>query len=184
VSPVASVWWVSARFLLLYTLLLGVCAIPPVQPVIGGVVASVAAEILQLCVGRPVESSVGDGTMVLTFPAHDDADGAETEIATLEHIRNLALFLAIVLAAAKVRDRRLVMVAVIGSLGLIVLDGAIVASETWLNLSDSVPLNRAYQVLAVLSVYHATGAAGMFAAPAFVGALAVFALNQSRATAP
>ncbi|MBI1814736.1 MAG: hypothetical protein HYR72_07150 [Deltaproteobacteria bacterium] len=178
----ASVWWVSFRFLALYTLLLGVCGNPPVQPVIGRAVASVAAEILQLSLGRPIESSLGAGTMVLTVPEYDDAEAAETEIGTLEHIRNLALFLAVVLAAAKVRDRRLVMVAVIGSLGLIVLDGAIVAAEAWLNLSDSVGFNRAYEVLAVLSVYHATGAAGMFAAPAFVGALAVFALNQPRAT--
>ncbi|MBI4516144.1 MAG: SEC-C domain-containing protein [Deltaproteobacteria bacterium] len=55
----------------------------------------------------------------------------------------------------------------------------VVAGEAWQALEDTVPFNRAYQALAVLGIYHATGGAGLFAAPVFVGALAALTLGKA-----
>lgn len=177
-----SIFWLSVRFLVLYAVLLGVFMLRPVENLVGGTIGVTAAGVLHLCLDRSVASAVRDDTVVFTVAAMNPGETWETDIATLEHLRNLPLFVAIVLAAAWARNwhsrRRLVQVLLMGCSGLIVLDGLIVAAEVWQKLPDSVPLTRAYEVLAALGIFHATGGAGLFAAPVFVGALAVLTLRD------
>ncbi|HVM98169.1 MAG TPA: SEC-C metal-binding domain-containing protein, partial [Candidatus Acidoferrales bacterium] len=121
----------------------------------------------------------------VTAPTTATSGGKWRELETLEHIRNLPLLAAIIVAAAGRRSRRLIGALVLGSLALLLLDGVIVAAEVWQRLAGDLPFNRAYQTLAVFSVFHSTGAAGMFAAPVFVGALAALATRADpAATAP
>jgi hypothetical protein len=169
----AGVWWLSLRFVVWYGVLLAALALPPLHHVAGALVAALSAALLHLCAGQAVHASIADGRMVLTAP-----DGGQSTLSVVEHVRNLALFAAIVLAAATARDRRMVRILLSGLIGLILLDAAIVAAEMWQNLEESLPLNAAYQVLVLFGVYHATGAAGMFAAPVFVGGLAVLVLQR------
>ena len=179
-----SIFAFSLRFVALYALLLGVLALPPIEHLAGGIVATAASGVLNLCLGRSVASSVSGSDLLFMVAADKPGETWQVSIDALEHLRNLPLFTAIVLAAGWARRwrprRRLVEVLLIGALGLIVLDGLIVAAEAWEKLPDAVPLTATYQVLAALAIFHATGGAGLFAAPVFVGALGVLTLRDER----
>lgn len=176
-----SIFWLSLRFLALYAVLLAAFAFPPLHQIAGAIVGAGAAEILAWCVGAPVNWALSPGGIDFSVLAGEPRYTITMPI--LEHVRNLPLFFAIVLAAAKVRRRGLLLVLGCGAFALIVLDSLIVAAETWEYVADTVPFNRAYQVLALFRVYHATGAAGMFAAPVFIGALiALTFLGSERGT--
>ena len=175
-----SIFVFSGRFLALYVLLLGALAIPPIEHLAGTLVAATAAVVLNLCLGHSVTSSPSGSDLVFSVATGTAGQTWQVSVEALEHLRNLPLFVAIVLAAGWARRwhprSRLIQVLLIGSLGLIVLDGLIVAAEAWEKLPDAVPLTAAYQVLAALAIFHTTGAAGLFAAPVFVGALGVLTL--------
>ncbi len=176
--------WLSVRFLALSALLLGAFILTPLQRAASGLVAWTATGILRACSGAPISWLPSDGDIEFTV---DDDPTNDTETVPLdpvvhvlnitEHTRNLPLFLAIVFAAAGGRRSRLAFVLPVGLLVLVLLDGLIVAADGWTDLQPTVPYNAAYEVLAVLSVFHLTGA-GMFAAPVFVGALIALTLQR------
>jgi hypothetical protein len=182
---VTRVWWFSVRFLGFYAILLIAFANAPLQRISGALVASGGSLVLQACLGRPVDWSVRGRDLVLSVPPQDGRQAGTATMSILEHTRNLPLFLAIVLATVFGRGRRpgrrVWYVVAAGSAALVLLDGLIVAAEAWQKLPDDVPYDAAYQVLSVFGVYHTTGAAGMFAAPVFVGALAGLWLSRDEA---
>jgi hypothetical protein len=176
---VTRVCWLSLRFLALYALLLGIFALPPLQHAAGSILGALAARILQLCSGGEVYWSLTAGGIHFTVLAGEPGEMPVSrwlEMPILEHVRNVPLFVAIVLAAAKVRRKKFLLVLGAGTLGLIIIDSLIAAAEAWEYVSGTVPFNGAYEVLALFRVYHVTGAAGMFAAPVFIGALCALAL--------
>jgi SEC-C motif len=185
---VTRIFWLSLRFLGLYALLLAVFALTPLRDITGNLVAATTATILQFASGHVVTWwPAANGIDLSIHVAGPDGTPISrwVELETLEHIRNLPLYFAIVLAAAQVRRRRLLVVLAVGALALIVLDGVILAADAWENVAEAMPFNDAYEVLSLFRVYHATGAAGMFGAPVFIGALvALTTLKGERAGTP
>ena len=177
-----SVFAFSLRFLACYALLLGVLVLPPIEHLAGGIVAAGASLVLNVCLGRSVSSSTAGSDLVFAVIADEPGQTWQITVEALEHLRNLPLFAAIVLAAGWPRRwrprRRLLQILGIGAVSLLALDALIVAAEAWERLPDAVPLTGAYQVLAALAIFHATGGAGLFAAPVFVGALGVLTLRD------
>jgi hypothetical protein len=172
---VTRILWFSIRFLLLYALLQAVFTWTPVGSVANRLVASAAARTLSICLDRTVLWTVKGNDIQIKVPVQ--VEGAlKAAVANLKngwYTRNLPMFLAIVLAAARGFRRRLLAILGFGLLAVILLDGLVGAAHAWNTVSELVPLTTAYHVLSVFGVW---SLGGMFAAPVFVGALLAFTL--------
>lgn len=170
-----------SRFLALYAVLLVAFAMTPIRHTVGTGVAWTAAAVLGACSGISVGWSLDGSEMSFTVPEVTDqetgtvADQTRRTLDLVEHTRNVPLFVAIILVAARVRGRSLLLLLVSGSVALILLDGLIVAADAWRDLQPEMSLHPAYHLLAVVAVFHLTGA-GIFAAPVFLGAVAATTL--------
>jgi len=166
----------GARFLLALGLVLALLGLAPFQRVLGEVVGSAAARVLGLAMGRPVLHvvksapvwSLTEGRIGIGLPGQPSI-----ELQIVEHVRNLALFVSIVVAVATVRGGRLLLVLGVGSGIVLLLDALIVAAEAWEHLPGATPSGPVYQGLRVLETLHGSG--GMFVAPVFLGAAAACA---------
>jgi hypothetical protein len=180
--------WLSLRFLGLAAVLFPLFFLPPLRSLCGGLAAVVAAVALGVTSDGSFRGSEGAsesielgsqklprGMIGLTTRTGAGSGSRTAEVETFNYIRNVPLFWAALVAAARVRRGRMVVVGLVGSLALLLLDGLVVASaagEALANVSSPQPihLNAGYQVLAVLAVLHTTG--GVFVAPVLIGALA------------
>jgi len=178
-----SVLFLSLRFLACYVVLLGVLVSSLGNHLVAGAISATAAEVLERCTGYDVDGEIDGDQMHFRVSALQPPPNTwNVHVNSIEHTRNVAMFIAIVLAADWVprwRPRRgLLAVLFLGTLGLVLVDGLIVAGDAWQTVSGDLPQNAGYQALATIGVYHATGGAGLFAAPVFVGALSVLALRR------
>jgi hypothetical protein len=173
----------SLRFVGLYVPLLVVFGAPIVERATGTLLGAVGASTLQALLRRDVTWTLGEtggwrGSRVslVIFP-----EGSGVGIMTLDQSRNIPLFAAVVLALSRRWGARMCAILAVGLAALLVFDGAMLAVNVWNQLPNWAPRTRGFDLLSVLNVYCATGA-GIFAAPAFVGALAVVAFGDAEET--
>jgi hypothetical protein len=143
---------------------------PPGRFVTGGVVGWIASTVLAWCWHAPVDWALTDNyDLGLIVPAHGEWESGTLEIQTLIFVRNIPMFVAMVLATTPIYGRHLLPILLIGLFSLAALDGSVVAYMAWHTLAGVVPPNDlAFNLLALPSVFHTTG--GIFAAPIFIAA--------------
>ena len=169
------VLWFSLRFLLLYAVLQAAFAFTPVGGIANRLVGSAAARTLSVCLDRTVEWDVKGNDIQIKVPVQIGT-GWKSAVADLRdgwYTRNIPMFIAIVFAATRRFNKRLLTVLGFGVLAIIILDGFVGAAHAWSTISGVVPLTPAYHVLSVFGVW---SLGGIFAAPVFVGALLAFTL--------
>lgn len=158
----------ALAFLALSAALLVAFSTGPLRMLSGGAVAWTASTILEWCWQAPVAWSLTPTYDIgLAVPARDRWDSGILEIQTLPFVRNMPLFIAMMLVSPWTPRRRLLAILGGGLLGLTLLDGVVVAYRAWYTLAAGArPVGVAYDLLELPSLYHDTG--GMFVAPVFI----------------
>lgn len=167
-------------FVLFSAALLAAFSVGPLRALAGGAVACTASTILQWCWGAPVGWSLtAANDMAISVPARDVWESGTVELGTALFVRNMPLFIAIVLAVAPRLRRHVAVLLGAGLIALVLLDGVVVAYTTWRTVAGNVrPTGLVFELLALPSVYSSTG--GLFVAPVFLGAFAMMLPNAER----
>jgi hypothetical protein len=165
----------SLRFLLLYALLQFAFSFTPPRELGSRLVASVAAQTLQLCMARNVDWALrGDEIQIsVRFKVEERWKQATSKLGAAWYTRNIPMFVALVLAALKRGRRGILLFLGVGGFAVILLDGIIVASHAWAGMKSSIPYNTAGHVLSVFGVWTL---GGFFVAPIFLGAALALAI--------